>query len=447
MRQMFLTRMRRDRPQTWGRRAVAIFVVVLGGLVGSTAITRAVRPETGHAGHASHADHADHVVRAAAPPSAQDATLQLQALLGHHSVLAADLMRSRIRGDEQLAQAAETAVGKNTDAMRQLIASLLGGQAADQFRLLWAAHVTALSTYSRGVAKGDNGAGDAARTAFTTFERDLAGLLSDGSQGRLRREAAEAAVYMHVNHLMQQADAYASGDYAQADRVYREGYAHTFALGETIAGALLGPESSRVLQAPAWRLRSQLARLLGEHVVLVVAATRAGVTNARDFTAAGESVNANTRDLAGAVDTLFGQGAAQRFQSLWADHVDQLMAYTAGVAARDAKRREDAVNRLNGFEKQFSSFLSTATAGRLPSTPLAQALLMHDQMLLAQVDAFAAKQYDQAHDSAYSTYGHMVEVAGQLADAFAGTVGAQVPRGGSQTGYGGTAGEHDHGPR
>jgi hypothetical protein len=433
---------RRDRGQAWGRRASAIFVVVLAGLVaGSTAVTGAVPPEVSHAGHVPV------VASGAAPPSAPDAAVTLQSLLGHHSVLAADMMRSHIRGDEELARAAETAVAKNTDAMRQIVASLLGAQAADQFRLLWAAHVTALSSYSRSVANGDNGAGDAARTAFTTFERDLAGFLSDSSQGRLRPEAAQAAVYMHVTHLMQQADAYASDDHAQAARLYREGYAHTFALGETIAGALLGPDGSSVLRTPAWRLHSQLAKVLGEHVVLVVAATRAAVTNAADFTAAGEAVNANTRDLAGAVDTLFGAAAAQRFQSLWADHVDQVMAYTAGVAAGDAKRREDAVNRLNGFEKELAAFLSTATAGRLPSTPLAQAILMHDQMLLAQVDAFAAKQYQQAQDSAYSTYGHMVEVAGQLADAFAGTVGARLPQGGSQTGYGGTAGEPHHGPR
>jgi hypothetical protein len=420
---------------------LVIFVVVLAGLVASSpSATRGALPQTAHAHHAG-------VVPAAAPPPASDAALQLQALLGHHSVLAADLMRSRVRGDEQLAQTAEVAVGKNTESMRQLVASLLGEPAADQFGLLWAAHVTALSTYSRGVAKGDDAAGEAARTAITRFEGDLADFLSESSQGRLRRDAAEAAVYMHVDHLIQQADAYASGDYAQSDRLYRAGYAHTFALGETIAGALLGPEGSRVLREPAWRLHSQLARLLGEHVVLVVAATRAGVTNTPDFAAAGEAVNANTRDLAGAMDTVFGTEAAQRFQSLWADHVDQLMAYTAGVATGDAKRRADAVERLSGFESQFAAFLSTATDGRLSSTPLAQALLMHDQMLLAQVDAFAAKQYEQAHDSAYSTYGHMVEVAGQLADAFAGTVGARVPRGGSQTGYGGTAREHDHGPR
>jgi hypothetical protein len=440
------------------RRALAVFVVVLAGLVaGSTAVREATRKPTReatweaarpHAGHAGHGGTAATAATAAtAPASAAEQAIQLQTLLGHHSVLAADMMRSHLRGDEELAEAAETAVGRNTDAMHELVGSLVGGPAADQFRLLWAAHVTALAGYARGVAKDDGGARDAARTAFTTFERDLAGFLSDGSQGRLRRDAAEAAVYLHVGHLVEQADAYRSGDYARADRLYREGYAHTFALGETLAGALLAPGASSALRTPAWRLRSQLAKLLGEHVALVVPATRAGVANTPDFATAAQSVDGNTRDLAGAVDTLFGTAAAQRFQTLWADHVDQLMSYTAGVAARDAKRRADAVDRLNGFEASLADFLSTATGGRLPSAPLAQAILMHDQMLLAQVDAFAAKQYQQAQDSAYSTYGHMVEVAGQLADAFAGTVGARLPQGGSQTGYGGTAGEHEHGSR
>ncbi|GIF72828.1 hypothetical protein [Asanoa siamensis] len=407
------------------RRALAVFVVVLTGLVaGSSAL-----------------DRVGHLPLAAPAPA--DAALALQTNLAYHSVLAADLMRSRIRGDEDLARAAEGAVARNTDAMRDLVGAVLGDQWAEEFRLLWSAHVTALSNYSSGVE--DPGARDAARAALSTFEGDLAGFLATGSRGRLSREAARAAAYLHVDHLMRQADAYAARDYARADQLYREGYAHTFALGETIAAALLGPAGAEALREPGWRLRSQLARLLGEHVVLAVAATRAGVTNAPDFAAAGEAVNANTRDLAGAIDTLFGAAAAQGFQSLWADHVDQLMAYTGGVAAGDAGRREAAVNRLKAFEREFAAFLSTATAGRLPATALAGTLLTHDQMLMAQIDAYAGKQYEQAHDSAYSTYHHMGEVAGDLALAFSGTLGDRAPAGGSQTGYGGTAGHH--GPR
>ena len=60
---------------------------------------------------------------AAAAPSPAEQALRLQALLGQHSVLAADFMRGRIRGDENFAQAADAALGKNTDAMTNLSAT------------------------------------------------------------------------------------------------------------------------------------------------------------------------------------------------------------------------------------------------------------------------------------------------------------------------------------
>jgi hypothetical protein len=178
--------------------------------------------------------------------------------------------------------------------------------------------------------------------------------------------------------------------------------------------------------------------------VLVVDVTRAAATNAPDFSAAGQAVNGNTRDLAAAVDSLFGAPAAKGFQTLWAYHVDQLVAYSAATSARDASRQEQARTNLHDFESRMSAFLETATGKRLPSTALTQALLAHDQMLLRHADAFAAKDYGTAHDIAYESYQHMTELARQLADAFGATVAARLPVGGPQTGYGGLADVVEH---
>jgi len=142
---------------------------------------------------------------------------------------------------------------------------------------------------------------------------------------------------------------------------------------------------------------------------------------------------------------MFGAAAAARFQSRWADHIDQLFVYTTGLVTHDAKRRGGAVTRLGTFEAQFAAFLNGATAGRLPSATLAKALLAHDQMLLAQADALSAKQYQQADDGTYATYQHMTDLAGQLANAFGATVAAKLPVGGPHTGYGGAAGAVGHG--
>jgi len=429
---------RRTRRRSLRRPAATPFVAVACLLVAALASvscrtaaqTRAAAPPVAH----------QHNAQAAAPPSAADAALQLQVLLGHHTILAAELMRSRVRGDDEFTKAAAAAAQKNTQAIAGLVSSLFGSAAASQFTDLWSGHITALADYAGGLANHDAAARDGATARLQTFERTLAAFFSSASKGRLTSPAAQAAVLMHVQHLTQQADAYAAHDYATADRIYREGYTHSFALGKTLIAALVSPTEVAALNEPLWTLRSELSRLLGEHVVLIVAAMRSGLTNGPDFDAAAQAVNDNTRELTEAVDSMFGAAAAARFQSLWADHVDQLFVYTTGLVTHDAKRREGAVTRLGTFEAQFAAFLNVATAGRLPSATLAKALLAHDQMLLAQADALSAKQYQQADDGTYATYQHMTGLAEQLANAFGATVAAKLPVGGPHTGYGGAAG-------
>jgi hypothetical protein len=389
---------------------------------------------------AADAAHAQHDAGlAAAPASAADQALRLQSLLGQHSVLAAEFMRGRIRGDDDFAQAANAALSKNTDAMTQLVGQLFGPAAAKGFEPKWAAHVVSLFAYARGLADQDKGEQADARKDLIGYEEQLAGFFAGASQGRLPIKVANQAVRMHVDHLLMQADAYAAGDYATADRIYRESYEHTYDLGAAISGALLPPKQAKTLQAPVWRLRSQLDKLLAEHVVLVQDATRAAVSNAPDFAAAGQDVNGNTRDLAAAVDTLFGAPAAKQFQSLWANHVDQLIAYAGAATAHNTARQDQARAALRDFENRMAALLGAATGKRLGNAALATALATHDQMLMRHADAYAAKDYGTAHDIAYQTYEHMFELARQLANAFGSTVAARLPAGAPQTGYGGMA--------
>jgi hypothetical protein len=371
--------------------------------------------------------------------SPADKALQLEALFGQHSVLAADLMRGRIRGDDDFGQAANAAITRNTDDMVKVVGSLVGDQGANALRLLWSDHVTALFNYSRGLATNDAAVRDDAKAHLVTFENGLADLLASASQGRLPRAAARDAVQAHVDHLTQQADAYAAKDYARADALYREGYAHTFDIGHTVAAALLPPDQAGALQQPTWRLRSALDRLLGEHVALAVGALRAGGTNSPDFPAAADALNGNTSDLSAAMGTLFGAQAGQQFMTLWADHVDQLVAYTAGVAANDPARKDAALAKLRDFEGRLAAFLDTATGSTVHSADLAKAFLAHDEMLTQQVDAFAGRDYPRAHDLAYTTYQDMFGLSGKLANAFGETVAARLPQGGARTGAGGTA--------
>jgi hypothetical protein len=385
-------------------------------------------------------DQAHHHAAAAARASAADLAVRLQALLGQHSVLAADLMRSRIRGDDSFVQAANAALGDNTDAMTDLVGQLFGAATATKFGPMWSEHIVALFAYAGALADQDADARADALKELTEYEGDLAAFFSGASHGRLPLAAAQGAVAMHVSHLTMQADAYAKHDYAAADKLYRESFEHTYDLGLTLADALLPAGDRATLRTPIWRLRSQLGKLLAEHAVLVEDVTRAAVTNTPDFNAAADMINGNTRDLAAAVDTLFGAPAAKQFQSLWASHVEQLVAYAGATAAGEPARQQQARAKLQGFEKGMAAFLATATGKRMTATALAAALGTHDQMLLRHADAYGAKDYKTAHDIADQTYDHMFELARQLADGFGATVAARLPRGGAQTGYGGLAG-------
>jgi hypothetical protein len=372
--------------------------------------------------------------------SAADLAIRLQALLGQHSVLASDLMRGRIRGDDDFAQAANAALGSNTDEMSALVRQLFGDAAAKAFAPMWSGHIVALFQYAGALADHDDAARATARATLLRAEQQLGDFFAGASHGRLPQAAARAAVTEHVSHLTMQADAYAAGDYATSDRLYRECFQHTYDLGLTLDEALLPAADRATLRQPVWRLRSQLGKLLAEHAVLIEDVSRAAVTGTPDFAAAGQMINGNTQDLTAAIDTLFGAAAAKRFQSLWGSHVEQLVAYGAATAAKDPARQQRARDGLGAFERGMAPFLGTASGHRLGDPALASALAAHDQMLLRHADAYGAKDYTAAHDIAYRTYGHMFDLARTLADAFGATVAARVPRGGAQTGYGGMAG-------
>ena len=415
--------------------AASVAVIVLVGAIGSGA-SEPVKQRRAAAGQPASTE-ASTAWAGSAPASPAQLGLELQSLLGQHMVLAAYMMRGRLRDDPDLAQAANGALGENTTDLGALVAAAFGAPAGQQFTPQWSGHVTALFNYARGLAEGDAAVRAGARAATSTFERNTARFFSAASQGRLPRPAAEAAVTMHIDLLLQQADAYEAGDRARSDRLYRQGYSHAVDLGRTLAATLLPPAAARTLEQPTWRLRSELGRLLGEHVVLTVAAMRAAASDSPDFPTAARSVNGNTRDLAGAVGVLFGPAAGRQFQGLWADHVDLLVAYSAAVAAEDQARQADAIRGFAGFEQALSTFLAGATGNRVTAATLAKALQGHDRMLQRQVDAFVAKKYVDSHDIAYSTYQEMDGLAGRLSEGFGASVASRLPVGAAGTGRGG----------
>jgi hypothetical protein len=382
--------------------------------------------------------------RAAAVPAvdAVDLRAKLEQLLGQHAILTVRLTRARLRGDGDLAQSADAALSKNTEDLGEVIESVYGAEAAEQFEQMWFSHVTYLFDYSRGVADEDEAVKSEARRQLNDYTTNLSQFLEAATNNAAPASVVAAELQMHVDQLLQQVDAYARGDYDRAFALERESYAHMFPLGKTLAASILTGGGAGLpidFDSPARQLQSGLGLLLGEHAELAVDVMRSGITDSPDFPAAGVALDENTREITAVIESVFGAESAASFQALWADHIDAFVTYTEALVAGDAALESAATERLTEFNDNFAAFLSTSTQGRLGAPALGDAFVMHEDLLLRQINAYAERDYSTAHQLSFDAYQHMFELAAQAATAIGDTVAAQSPTGGPQTGAGGMA--------
>jgi hypothetical protein len=94
---------------------------------------------------------------------------------------------------------------------------------------------------------------------------------------------------------------------------------------------------------------------------------------------------------------------------------------------------------MRGYGARLALYLSDIVRNELPLKPLTEAWGAHDQHLVDQINAYAAKRYDEAQEMELDGYGQMLGLAGTILGAIQRTLQPQLPVGGSQTGGGGTA--------
>ena len=235
---------------------------------------------------------------------------------------------------------------------------------------------------------------------------------------------------------MKQVDAYAVHDYGQSYKLERLAYERMFSNGVMLAKGSVSPKVAATYDAPTAKLRAAFAMLLGEHMEMIVDAQRAAFAEPEEFRAAGAQVNANTTALAQAMAGIVGPRQASEFQSAWADHVDGLMGYTAAVARGDDAAKPQAIEKLNEIAVNLAVYFSHVVKDQKAVVPLTGAVTQHDTHLTDQVDAYAAKDWAKAQQSADSAYQQMIGVSNTLVDAIQRSVKAGMPVGGSQTGGG-----------
>ncbi|MBA0127116.1 copper amine oxidase [Haloechinothrix sp. YIM 98757] len=371
--------------------------------------------------------------------TAEDLRITLERQLGQHAMLAVEAMRAGVAGQDHF-DAAAASLEKNTEDLTDSIGAVYGDEGAEKFNELWSNHIDFFVQYTTGVAEDDQEAQDEAIERLDQYREDFGGFLDGATEGELPQNAVADLLQDHVDQLVSQVDAYAAEDYAGAAEQTREAYAHMFGTAQGLTNAIVATQDgiSGDPESPDVELRSDLGKLLGEHAQTAMQAMRAGVSGQDDFDAIAGALDANTRDLTGAISGVFGAEGGQAFMGMWADHIDFFVQYTVGLAEGDEQAKEEALQRLEQYREDFSQFLDGASDGSIPAEVVAEGLQKHVDDLVDQVDAFESGEYDSAYGSAYDAYNHMYGTAEALSGGIVDFMGGEMPAGGVETGGGGT---------
>jgi hypothetical protein len=166
------------------------------------------------------------------------------------------------------------------------------------------------------------------------------------------------------------------------------------------------------------QLRSQFEQFLGEHTMLAVRLMRSVVAgNPALRQALSGSLNDNTKQLAGTVETAYGGGAGSRFEQLWQQHIDALGAYADAVAKNDPAARQAARDKLIAYADAHGAWLAQASKGRVAAGVAAAGVRQHVQELMRQLDVYAAKNYAEAYRIQRMAYEHMFTAGATMAKA------------------------------
>ena len=170
----------------------------------------------------------------------------------------------------------------------------------------------------------------------------------------------------------------------------------------------------------AAELRTALDNLFGEHAVLAMNATNAGITGSKSFPAAAKSLDDNSVALSKAIASVYGAKAGQTFLNgkfMWRAHVTFFVDYTVAKAKKDMAGQNKAVANLKRYTVTFGDFLATATG--LPKLAVRNDLLGHVLELKGQLDSYAAGNYTKAATQYHAAYNHMFMTADLVAGAIA----------------------------
>jgi hypothetical protein len=183
-------------------------------------------------------------------------------------------------------------------------------------------------------------------------------------------------------------------------------------------GSSASPAAARVTaDTPAAGLRSDLNRMLEEHVYLAAAATGAALGGRpKEFEAAAVALDANSDDIINTFGSVYPDAKAT-FNDAWKGHIGFVVDYTTGIASGDKAKADKAVADLQGYASSFGAFL-VDTVRTLPGAEAVSSLVMHHVLTLkAVIDDQRAGDEAKAYTDLKAAAAHMKMLGDPLAAA------------------------------
>ncbi|SDJ16204.1 LPXTG cell wall anchor domain-containing protein [Salimicrobium halophilum] len=368
----------------------------------------------------------DHVETPSVDTEAVELRSSLDHLLSEHVYLAVETMRKGAEGASDFDQAAG-ALSQNTEDLSAAIASVYGEEAGNQFNEMWSEHIGYFVDYVKATGAEDEAAKQEALDNLGQYKQEFSQFLEQATGERLEAGALAEGLQMHVNQLIGAFDAFVAGDYDKAYEYEREAMSHMYMVSKGLSDAMSNqfPEKFNDTSAvtPAADLRSDLSYLLSEHAGLAVVAMQNGIDGSEDFEASAEALSNNTEDLSNTIASVYGEEAGQQFQQMWSDHIGNFVSYVEATGAEDEQAKEQALTALEGYRSEFSSFIETATEGKVSADVMSEGLQMHVNQLIGAFDSYAMEDYEAAYGDIRAAYEHMFTPG----KALSGAISAQFP--------------------
>jgi hypothetical protein len=184
--------------------------------------------------------------------------LVLQDLLTEHSDLSVRAMRLASDGTPLEAILAE--LTDNTDDLTRAIGLVYGPEGAEAFDQLWTNHIEFFNDYAAAAGAGDEAAAAEIQVKLDHYENDFSSYVDTATSGEADFHDVLHVLHGHVGQLLDQSDAWADGDAAEAYALGRVAHDHMDVIALALATGIARQQPDAFPGDPASPVATACAR-------------------------------------------------------------------------------------------------------------------------------------------------------------------------------------------